>query len=128
MTSHEAGTAMITLEANGVEKVIEVTVEEELTMEGIGLAYGHYEGVKPQGDGAIPAEVDLNRDGTFRMSCHFDLFSPDSSPHSYSGTYTVDRINDDGYPVLVFDAGDRVFEMVYYGDRLSHENFVFWIH
>ena len=128
VTGHEAGTAMITLEANGVEKVIEVTVEEELTMEGIGLAYGHYEGVKPQGDGAIPAEVDLNRDGTFRMSCLFDLFSPDSSPHSYSGTYTVDRINDDGYPVLVFDAGDRVFEMVYYGDRLSHENFVFWIH
>lgn len=101
--------------------------DQDLTMEGIGLAYGHYEGIKPQGDGAIPAEIDLYEDGTFRIYCHFDLFSPNSTEHTYTGTYTVDRINEDGYPVLLFRTDDREFEMTYDGRSLYHENFFFLI-
>ena len=101
--------------------------DQDMTMEGIGLAYGHYEGIKPQGDGAIPTEIDLYEDGTFRIYCNFDLFSPNSTEHTYTGTYTVDRINEDGHPVMLFLTDDREFEMIYDGRFLYHENFFFFI-
>lgn len=127
ITAHKAGKAKITLKANNVTTTIEVTVEKlNLTMESIGLAYGHYEGVKPQGDGAIPTQLDLYEDGTFCLHCSFDLFSPNSTEHTYTGTYMVDRINEDGYPVLLFHSDTHDFEMIYTGKILDHENFFLW--
>lgn len=99
----------------------------DLTMESVGLAYGHYEGIKPQGDGAIPTELNLYKDGTFRLHCSFDLFSQAFGDHTYSGSYTVDRINDNGYPVLSFDSDKQDFEMVFNGSTLEHDNFFIWI-
>lgn len=124
----EVGTSQITMKANGATTTIEVTVEQlDLTMESVGLAYGHYEGIKPQGDGAIPTELNLYKDGTFRLHCSFDLFSQAFGDHTYSGSYTVDRINDNGYPVLSFDSDKQDFEMVFNGSTLEHDNFFIWI-
>lgn len=64
--------------------------------------------------------------GTFRLHCSFDLFSSDYTDHTYTGTYTVERINEDGYPVLLFQSDSRDFEMVYTGTVLDHENFFLW--
>lgn len=101
---------------------------QDLTMESIGLSYGHYEGVKPQGDGAIPTEMDLYEDGTFRLSCIFPIFSQndpmDQDYHyTYTGTYTVDRIDADGHAVLLFKCDAAEFEMTWDGRSLWHEDF-----
>lgn len=66
-TANEVGNAAITLEANKVKTDIIVTVEEgpseeNLTMEEIGLPFGHFNGIKPQGDGGISTELDLYDD------------------------------------------------------------------
>lgn len=61
-----------------------------------------------------------------RLHCSFDLFSSDYTDHTYTGTYTVERINEDGYPVLLFQSDSRDFEMVYTGTVLDHENFFLW--
>ena len=102
--------------------------EQDLTMEGIGLSYGHYDGVKPQGDGAIPTELDLNRDGTFRLHCIFPLFSqsdPEDSDYeyTYTGTWSIDRINEEGNAVLAFQCSVTDFEMTWDGSTLRHEDF-----
>lgn len=102
--------------------------EQNLTMEGIGLSYGHYDGVKPQGDGAIPTELDLNRDGTFRLHCIFPLFSqndPEDSDYeyTYTGTWSIDRINEEGNAVLAFQCSVTDFEMTWDGSTLRHEDF-----
>lgn len=102
--------------------------EQNLTMDGIGLSYGHYDGVKPQGDGAIPTELDLNRDGTFRLHCIFPLFSqndPEDSDYeyTYTGTWSIDRINEEGNAVLAFQCSVTDFEMTWDGSTLRHEDF-----
>ena len=102
--------------------------QQNLTMEGIGLSYGHYDGVKPQGDGAIPTELDLNRDGTFRLHCIFPLFSqsdPEDSDYeyTYTGTWSIDRINEEGNAVLAFQCSVTDFEMTWDGSTLRHEDF-----
>ena len=133
VTAIKAGSAVITLEANNVKTDIEVIVESaaaerELTMEGIRLPYGSYEGIKPQGDGAIPVELDLNQDGTFRLYCLFDLFSEeDCTEHTYTGTFAIDRFNENGDAVLLFMSSAMDFEMVWNGKTLDHENFFIWV-
>ena len=97
-------------------------------MDGIGLSYGHYDGVKPQGDGAIPTELDLHRDGTFRLHCIFPLFSqndPEDSDYeyTYTGTWSIDRINEEGNAVLAFQCSVTDFEMTWDGSTLRHEDF-----
>jgi hypothetical protein len=110
------------------EEEAQEEAEQDLTMEGIGLSYGHYDGVKPQGDGAIPTELDLNRDGTFRLHCIFPLFSqsdPEDSDYeyTYTGTWSIDRINEEGNAVLAFQCSVTDFEMTWDGSTLRHEDF-----
>jgi hypothetical protein len=110
------------------EEEVQEEAEQDLTMEGIGLSYGHYDGVKPQGDGAIPTELDLNRDGTFRLHCIFPLFSqsdPEDSDYeyTYTGTWSIDRINEEGNAVLAFQCSVTDFEMTWDGSTLRHEDF-----
>lgn len=102
--------------------------DTDLTMEGVGLPYGQYSGEKPQGDGAIPTELILNEDMTYRLHCIFSIFDkgePDDSDgeYTYHGNYRVDRIDGDGNPILFFENSVENFEMTARGRYLSGEYF-----
>ena len=102
--------------------------EEALTMSGVGLPFGQYSGEKPQGDGAIPTELVLNDDMTYRLHCVFSIFdkgeaSDADGEYTYRGSYRVDRIDGDGNPVLYFENSVENFEMTASGTVLSGEYF-----
>lgn len=89
-----------------------------LTMEGVGLPFGTYEGYKKNtGDGAIEATLHLNQDMTYSLECIFPLFrenedyDSDSDMYTYTGTYRVARIDSDGNAVLAFENSVQNFEM-----------------
>ena len=126
-TSKKASTEPGDLCELGKVYMVDMTKEQNLTLEDLGLSYGWYEGVKPQGDGAIPTQLDLKEDGTFDLHCNFDLFSSKYTEHNYSGTYKINKINEDGYPVFSFHSKDRDFEMIFTGKTLEHENFFIFI-
>lgn len=100
----------------------------ELTMSGVGLPFGQYSGEKPQGDGAIPTELILNEDMTYRLHCVFSIFdkgepSDADGEYTYHGSYRVDRIDGDGNPVLYFENSIENFELTASGRILSGDYF-----
>lgn len=106
---------------------IQEPVTDKFTMEEFGISYGHYTGGKSQGDGVFGLDMDLYEDLTFSIQSSFDLFSDeDGDEYDYSGTYRVDRVNDNGNPVLLLHCDKGDFELEWDGEQLSNETFFAW--
>ena len=100
---------------------------DEFTMEELEIPYGHYYGGKPQGEGVFGLDLDLYDDMTFSIQSSFDLFSDeDGDEYSYTGTYKINRIDDDGNPVLLLHCDEGDYEFVWNGEQLLHDPIFAW--
>ena len=99
----------------------------ELTMEECGIPYGHYYGGKPQGEGIFGLDMDLYENLTFSIQSAFDLFSANSGyDYSYAGTYRVDRVNDDGDPVILLHCDEGDYEFIWDGEEFINGSIFAW--
>ena len=102
--------------------------DREMSMAEAGIPYGHFSGIKPQGDGALPVDLDLYENGTFRLHSVVPLFDrndPEDSnyEYTYSGTYRVLQRRSDGAAVVNFSCDAADFQMTWDGRSLDHEDF-----